>query len=329
MVCLLASFHCQADRFYGQAPIFGGDLDQARRVAIKQILSDASLTGHIDVVAASAQIDQQFKQRTLVSSQSRVRAIRVQSEQIQNDTLSLVVDMELESQAPSSCSPRFPVQHTTLALSDTLSHLPPGEQREKARIFLDRFSVHLSHLSTISRSADEFETLPGYRLEVSIPHDQRIDPNWQFHLSGADGKRITTLSYPLGKETLAKQQTVSLGYANLRKLALTRNGENLSSQIAQDLTSMLRCMPVVIGIPNEFSGDTIQVNAIEKRPTDKTPAFALFAERFPVGVDGRIDLLRIDGVLDVRNGADGALILQKSRTKGTPGLPPGGFIVLQ
>lgn len=329
LICLLTSLNCLADSFSAQAPIIDGDLAQARQFALRQILNDASLSGHIDIVAASAQVGQQFKQRTLISSQSRVRAIRVLSESVENSILTLSLEMDIESKAPSTCSPRFLSRHTTVALTQAINALPPGEAREKAGLFLERLSQHLPNLSPLIWPGHETAESPSYILEVELPRTYPLDPDWKFHLSGANGKRITTLNYPLGKETLASRQTVSLGYANLRKLALTRHGENLAGQIAQDIAAILRCLPVVVAIPGEFSGDEIRLSGTPGNQPSSSPVFALYSERFPVTANGRIDLLRIDRILDVRTDDTGTLLIRTSRTKATPGLTPGGFIVLQ
>ena len=335
LALLLTALNCLADSFSAQAPVIDGDLAQARQFALRQILNDASLTGPIDVVAASAQVGQQFKQRTLISSQSRIQEIRVISESLDQDVLTLTLEITLDSKSPNTpCSPPFLTRQTAFAFSQALNSLPPGEHSETARLFLNRLSEHLTYRSPTLWPSHEPVENPGYTLEVLIPKDSRIDPNWTFRLLGADAKTITALDYPLGKERLASRQTVSLGYANLKKLALTRHGESLSSQIAEDLADVLNCLPVVIVVPEGFAGDALRVSGVPQGKTARSPAFAFYSRNFPVDVNGRIDPLRIDSILEIHSEDPENLYIlpgstKKSPDKKNPGLIPGGFVILQ
>ena len=329
LLFLLSSLTCQAEIFSAQAPIIDGDLTQARRFALRQILNNASLTGHIDVVAASALIGQQFKQRTLVTSQSRIREIRVISENQAEDVLTLTLELSLDSKPPSTCSPPFVTRQTALAFSNALNSLPRGENGESARLFLNRLSEHLLYRSATLWPSQAVAENPSYTLDVTIPKDSRLDPNWAFRLAGADGKTITTLNYALGKETLASRQTVSLGYANLKKLGLTRHGEQLSSEIAQDIAEILDCLPIVVVVPADFSDDTLRISGTSQGKAHGSPAFAFYSRNFPVGTNARIDPLRIDGILTIHAADPENLYIFPDNSKKNPGLTPGGFVILQ
>ena len=332
LVLALFSLALRAEVYTANVAIIAGDVVRAREDAVREVLRDVGLAGDVELRSATALVNQQLVQSSLLTSRVRLKSFAVVDEEIAGNRLRLTIRVEQEVVAPARCEPVLSAKNIDadwqIAANATIS----GEQRQAVQLFYTglREALASSYPALASAAApNALPSSPPYHLLASVvPRDGAAGYRLTVKILGADGTTINAFDEALDLDKLMIRQREALGYANLTRWVLSAEASAQAGRIAQSLAVMLRCLPVVLRVPDGGAGARIKIDTLAGARLG-TPSIAFYSDVFPVKSDGMIDLLVLQGALTVGHIDDAQLYLElPKKIAGRPYPSPGAFLWL-
>ena len=336
LVLALSSAAALAEIYSANVAIVDGDVVRAREDAVREVLRDVALAGDVELRSATALVDQQLYQSSLLTSRVKLKEFSVIEEQIVGNRLRLSIRVEKELVPPARCEPVVWTKNIDsvwqLAANTTIS----GELRQAVLLFFsglrESLAVSCPALLSADDAASNSPTPPPYHLLASVAPQgtgEQAGHLLAVKVVGADGATIKALNYALDIKTLMVKQRESLGYANLTRWVLTTEASAQIGRIVQELSAALRCLPVVVRVPDNGLGARIRIDTVAGQRMSQ-PSIVFYSDVFPVKADGTIDLLALKGALTVSHSDDAQLYLElPKKIAGRPYPSPGSFLWLQ
>lgn len=326
--------------YSAEVAIEGGDVVRAREDAVREVLRDVALAGDVELRSATALVDQQLFESSLLTSRARLSEFSVVDEQIVGNRLRLAIRVEQQRLAPARCAPALWARNIDAVWLVAADAAISGEPREAAQLFLSGLraalaaaypalqpataasAVRPSHFAQAARTDP-----PPYRLLATVSAaDGSARHRLAVKILGADGTTIGALDEALELEQLMVKRREALGYADLTRWVLSDEASAQVARIARELAATLRCLPVVLRVGESAARDEIRIDTVAGQPLS-LPSIVFYADVFPVKVDGSIDLLTIKGALTASRSDDNRLYLQlPKKIAGRPYPSPGAFL---
>ena len=334
----LSSAAARAEVYSASVTIVDGDVVRAREDAVREVLRDVGLAGDVELRSATALVNQELVESSLLTSRVKLKEFSVSAEEIVGNRLRLVIHVEKERVLPARCEPVLWTKNIDsvwqIAANTTIS----GELRQAVLLFFSALRESLASAYPALLSVDDAESNsknpanPPYHLLASVAPQgagEQAGHLLALNVLGADGATIKALSYALDIKTLMVRQRESLGYANLTRWVLTAEASAQVERIVQELAAALRCLPVVVRIPENGSSARIKIDTVAGQQMS-APSIVFYSDVFPVKADGTIDLLALKGALTVGHSDDAQLYLERpKKIAGRPYPSPGAFLWLQ
>ena len=334
----LFSLALRAEDYSASVAIIAGDVVRAREDALREVLRDVGLAGDVELRSATALVNQQLVQSSLLTSRVKLKAFSVVDEQISGNRLRLTVRVEQEVVAPARCEPVLWVKNIDATWQIAANTTVSGEQRQAVLLFFSglREALSSSYPALTSAAVDAphsfasspSASLPYHLLASVVPQDGAAGHLLAVKILGADGATINALDYAIDLDQLMVRQRESLGYASLTRWVLSAEASAQVELIAQALSATLRCLPVVVRVPEGGSNRRIKIDTVAGAKQSQ-PSIVFYSDVFPVKADGTIDLLALQGALTVGQRDDAQLYLElPKKTAGRPYPSPGAFLWL-
>lgn len=337
LVLALFSLAPRAEVYTANVAIIAGDVVRAREDAVREVLRDVGLAGDVELRSATALVNQQLVQSSLLTSRVKLKEFTVVAEEITGNRLRLTVRVEQEVLAPARCEPVLWAKNIDATWQIAANTTVSGEQRQAVLLFFSSLREALtSSYPALASAAAAPNALPSspsaglpYHLLASVvSRDGAAGHLLAVKILGADGTTINALDYALDLDQLMVRQRESLGYANLTRWVLTAEASAQVERIAQALSATLRCLPVVLRVADGGSSGRIKIDTLAGARLGQ-PSIAFYSDVFPVKADGTIDLLVLQGALTVGNSDDAQLYLElPKKIAGRPYPSPGAFVWL-
>ena len=341
VVCVLAlPLTARAEVYSAEVAIEGGDVVRAREDAVREVLRDVALAGDVELRSATALVDQQLFESSLLTSRARLSEFSVVDEQIVGDRLRLAIRVEQQKLAPARCEPVLWARNIDAVWQVAADAAISGEAREAAQLFLSGLRDALAaaypalqpaavaaSAARASHSTPSARTNPPpYRLLATVSAaDGSPRHRLAVKILGADGTAIGAFDDALDLDKLMVKRREALGYADLTRWVLSPEASAQVARVARELAATLRCLPVVLRV-GEGGRDDIRIDTVAGQPLS-LPTIVFYADVFPVKADGSIDLLAIKGALTASRSDDNHLYLQlPKKIAGRPYPLPGAFL---
>ena len=324
LLLLLAWSNCYAEIYSATVPIVEGDVARARQEAIKEMLWEAGLQGGVAVESKTAVIQDLVAQSTIVSSRIRLKEFALVSEEILADRISISARIEKQSEGPSKCASTLPFKNIKFAWNSKASYVDGPNQYPGAQLFGDllaktlhedvgdflavgegndeNLAYRLTGSLVTVQGPDPKEENVAYRLVralISIVHQAKKPAGEQhvrFQLTGANGKTIRVLSFPVGSTGLAVNITEDRGYTKVSRWIPTSEAIALVKDVAATLAKEIRCLPALVRI-SDVAPDGAVLFSAEAASLLKQRPIVFFAETWPLGRDGELDPVLLEGQL--------------------------------
>lgn len=337
LVLALFSLAPRAEVYTASVAIIAGDVVRAREDAVREVLRDVGLAGDVELRSATALVNQQLVQSSLLTSRVKLKEFTVVAEEITGNRLRLTVRVEQEVLAPARCEPVLWAKNIDATWQIAANATVSGEQRQAVLLFFSSLREALSSsypaLASAAAAPNAWPSspsagLPYHLLASVVPRDGAAGHLLAVKIFGADGTTINALDYALDLDQLMVRQRESLGYANLTRWVLSAEASAQVERIAQALSATLRCLPVVLRVPDGGSSGRIKIDTLAGARLGQ-PSIAFYSDVFPVKADGTIDLLVLQGALTVGGSDDAQLYLElPKKIAGRPYPSPGAFVWL-
>ena len=341
-VCVLAlPLAARAEVYTAEVVIEGGDVVRAREDAVREVLRDVALAGDVELRSATALVDQQLFESSLLTSRARLSEFSVVDEQIVGNRLRLAIRVEQQRLAPARCEPALWARNIDAVWQVAADAAISGAAREAAQLFLSGLRAALATaypalqpVAVTARAARPSHSAqsarpnpPPYRLLATVSAaDGSARHRLAVKILGADGTTIGALDEALELEQLMVKRREALGYADLTRWVLSDEASAEVARIARELAATLRCLPVVLRVGESAARDDLRIDTVAGQPLS-LPAIVFYADVFPVKADGSIDLLTINGALTASRSDDNRLYLQlPKKIAGRPYPSPGAFL---
>lgn len=279
-----------AETYTASVPVINGDVDQARREALRQIFLDAGQTGKVQVQTSSAMVNMTLSESVRWQSSFQVQGFKVVRESIEDGVLLLAADIAKQDQAVTSCpAPVLRLRNleyqwlrpsNPLDLeSETLFRLAMKQEVEK------RFALSL--LEGLSGKAP-------YVLQARLAGTHSFfSRNLKLILAfvGADGTVVGQSEYPFEHAAITADEVQNLGGAALKQKVLSEKTKQRLTEALAGAAGQFDCLPVLTVIPPRHRGGVINVTT-EIDP--EQPPTLVFSRTWPVQNNGRLDLLKLE-----------------------------------
>lgn len=324
----------RAEVYSADVAIIDGDVVRAREDGVREVLRDVALAGDVELRSATALVNQQFVESSLLTSRARLSEFSVVDEQIVGNRLRLSIRVEQQRVPPTRCEPALWTKNIDAVWQIAADTAISGEPRQAAQLFLSGLRQALAAAypalqpaAAAFAASDSAHPLPPYRLLASVaPRDGAAGYRLAVKVSGADGTTISALDYALDVDRLMVRRREALGYADLTRWVLSDEASAQVARIAQELAATLRCLPVVLRVGENRGRANIIIDTVAGQPLS-LPAIVFYADVFPVKADGTIDLLALKGALTVGRSDDAQLSIQlPNKIAGRPYPSPGTFL---
>lgn len=330
-IVLALPLAARAEVYSADITIIDGDVVRAREDAVREVLRDVALAGDVELRSATALVNQQLVESSLLTSRARLSEFSVVDEQIAGNRLRLSIRVERQRLPPTRCEPALWTRNIDAVWQVAGDSAISGEARQAALLFLAGLRQALAAaypaLQPAAAAPDSAHAAPPYRLHVSVaPRDGAPGHRLAVKVSGADGTTISALDDALDVDRLMVRRREALGYADLTRWVLSDEASAQAARIAQELAATLRCLPVVLRVGDNRGRASIVIDTIAGQPLS-LPAIVFYADAFPVKADGTIDLLALKGALTVSRSDDAQLSIQlPKKIAGRPYPSPGAFL---
>jgi len=330
LILLNISRDATAGIYTSSVVIVGNDIAEARQRAIREILQEVAFFGDLEIRTATVLIDYVPHERTLLDSRFRIGRFEVTREIIDNGKLILSAHVEAATAGDGNCPPVFRDKHIGVNITLPRPPLLSPETLRDISAFTDLLVTELAMQTSMIAQAGQsrVSTAPYGLLIKMLPGTAKT--NWELRLdiTGPDGKTLISHTTSLDTENLQSNERISLGYASLRRRIPTTGARQLAQEMARSVSASARCLPAIVHTPIPDERGLITLQGLEHTPV-QPPLMAFFARRFPVTPGGSIDLLLLDGVIEILGVNDGQLHLRFPQKLLTPpGGAPHGFILL-
>ena len=328
----LPSFSCWSDEYSASATIVGGDIQQAKQTAIREVLRDVGLTGDVEVRSATSMINDNIVQASLVSSRLRITDLSVVEEKVVGKTLNVTIRVQTQRLQSAVCEPPIWINNVELVLQVSRNSMISGATWDGVNLFFSALRDALTGAYPGIVAPNAGIANRPYQLVGTIEREDTTNKPVHalaFKLQGGDGAIIKQWRYTLDVSNIATKKRQSLGYADLERLVLTPDSLMQTTRIGDDLSAVLRCMPVVARIPDSVLDGKIRIKTINGMKS-AAPTLVFFSDRFPVKEDGLVDLLVIGGTLEANKiGENDIYVDIPKKIAGQPFPSPGAYLLLQ
>ena len=345
-VCVLAAraevrAEVRADVYSAEVAIVDGDVVRAREDAVREVLRDVALAGDVELRSATALVDQQLFESSLLTSRARLSEFSVVDEQIVGNRLRLAIRVEQQRLAPARCEPVLWARNIDAVWLIAADAAISGAAREAAQLFLSglRDALATAYPALQPAAVTASATRPSHSAQSARPHpppyrllatvsaaDGPARHRLAVKILGADGTTIGAFDEALDLDQLMVKRREALGYADLTRWVLAPEASAQVARIARELAATLRCLPVVLRVGESAARDDLRIDTVAGQPLS-LPPIVFYADVFPVKADGSIDLLTIKGALTASRSDDTHLYLQlPKKIAGRPYPSPGAFL---
>ena len=329
----LFSLTLRAEVYSANVAIIDGDVVRAREDALREVLRDVALAGEVELRSATALVDQQFVESSLLTSRARLSEFSVVDEEIVGDRLRLSIRVEQHRLAPARCEPVLWTKNIDAVWQIAANASVSGAARQAVQLFLAGLRESLA--AAYPALADAAAANPSnsgdspYRLVAAVvPNDGKAGHRLAIKVFGADGTAVSAFDDALDPDQLMVRRRESLGYADLTRWVLTAEASAQVERISRQLAATLRCLPVVVRVADGGARGSIKIDTVAGQPLS-LPAIVFYSDVFPVKADGTIDLLALKGALTVSRSDESHLYLQlPKKIAGRPYPSPGAFLWL-
>jgi hypothetical protein len=330
LILALLSAALRAEVYSANVAIIDGDVVRAREDALREVLRDVALAGEVELRSATALVDQQFVESSLLTSRARLSEFSVVDEEIVGDRLRLAIRVEQQRLPPTRCEPVLWTKNLDAVWQIAANTTISGEARQAVQLFFSglRESLAAAYPGLADAAASTSSDAP-YRLVAAVaPNDGAAGHRLAVKVFGADGTTISAFDDALDLDKLMVRRRESLGYADLTRWVLTAEASAQVERISRQLAAMLRCLPVVVRVADGGSRANIKIDTVAGQPLS-LPSIVFYSDVFPVKADGTIDLLALKGALTVSRSDETHLYLQlPKKVAGRPYPSPGAFLWL-
>ena len=328
-VLALFSLTLRAEVYSANVAIIDGDVVRAREDALREVLRDVALAGEVELRSATALVDQQFVESSLLTSRARLSEFSVVDEEIVGNRLRLSIRVEQQRLAPTRCEPVLWTRNIDAVWQIAASTTISGEARQAVQLFLAGLRESLAAAYPALADAASGSGDSPYRLVAAlVPNDGAAGHRLAVKIFGADGTTISAFDDALDLDQLMVKRREALGYADLTRWVLTAEASAQVERISRQLAATLRCLPVVVRVAEGGARGSIKIDTVAGQPLS-LPAIVFYSEVFPVKADGTIDLLALKGALTISRSDESHLYLQlPKKIAGRPYPSPGAFLWL-
>ena len=326
----LLSAALRAEVYSASVAIIDGDVVRAREDAVREVLRDVGLAGEVELRSATALVDQQLVESSLLTSRARLSEFSVVDEEIAGNRLRLSIRVEQQRLAPTRCEPVLWTKNIDAVWQIAANTTISGEARQAVQLFFSalRGSLAAAYPALAADAASSSGDSP-YRLVAAVaPNEGAAGHRLAVKIFGADGTPISMFDDALDLDKLMVRRRESLGYADLTRWVLTAEASAQVERISRQLAATLRCLPVVVRVADGGARGSIKIDTVAGQPLS-LPSIVFYSDVFPVKVDGTIDLLVLKGALTVSRSDETHLYLQlPKKIAGRPYPSPGAFLWL-
>lgn len=291
--------------------IVGENIVEARQRALREILQEVALSGYLEIKTATALINFVVHERALLDSSFRISKFAITHESVTEGWLTLSADVEANFAGNVKCSPVF--LNRNIELSVDLPR-PPHLTLESFRDISSFTELLQNELvmqtPMLAAEGEPSRYPPPYQLRIKMLPDTGKS-NWllSLKLTGIDGQEIISDTKTFDLANLQVSEKTSLGYATLRRRTLTVEARKLARDLANSFSQTARCLPAIALMPTPDDNGLITLQGIGDLPS-RPPSIAFVARHFPVTQGGAINLLHIDGVIDILGLDNGRVYLR-------------------
>jgi hypothetical protein len=328
-VLALFSLTLRAEVYSANVAIIDGDVVRAREDALREVLREVALAGEVELRSATALVDQQLVESSLLTSRARLSEFSVVDEEIVGNHLRLSIRVEQQRLAPARCEPVLWTKNIDAVWQIAANAAISGAARQAVQLFLAGLRESLAAAYPALADAASNSGDSPYRLVAAVvPNDGAAGHRLAVKVFGADGTAISAFDDALDPDKLMVKRRESLGYADLTRWVLSVEASAQVERISRQLAATLRCLPVVARVAEGGSRGSIKIDTVAGQPLS-LPAIVFYSDVFPVKADGTIDLLALKGALTVSRSDESHLYLQlPKKIAGRPYPSPGAFLWL-
>lgn len=335
LVLALFSLTLRAEVYSASVAIIDGDVVRAREDAVREVLRDVALAGDVELRSATALVNQQLVQSSLLTSRVKLKEFTVIDEEVSGNRLRLSIRVEQELVAPARCEPVLWAKNIDAVWQIAANTTISGESRQAVLLFfsglreaLSSFYPALAPVDAAAPNSSGSTNSPYHLLASVVPRDRAAGHLLAVKIVGGDGLTIKALDYAIDVDKLMVRQREALGYANLTRWVLSAEALAQVEQIARELSATLRCLPVVVRAADGGSNGKMKIDTIAGQKMGQ-PSIVFYSDVFPVKADGGVDLLAFKGALTVSHSDDAHLYLElPKKSAGRPYPSPGTFLWL-